>query len=456
MLAAHRQSFNASWSAEKYRGFLDALDRRVGSRVAFRVCETPCFFPQALVDTCARAGAELLEQLLSDPAYRRASDLTIPAEFNVPREAPRPLFAAVDFGLVHTAGGELEPRLVEIQGFPSLYCFQVALAQQFVESFRLDAGLRIIADGASLEEYQATLRRALLGGHPAEHVVLLEIDPHEQKTLPDFLLTERLCGVRAVNIRHVLKHGRTLLYLRDGRRTAIRRIYNRAIVDELVRKKVQLPFGFTDDLDVEWAGHPNWFFRISKFSLPYLQHPCVPQTWFLDAFSFGRSDSACIPSDPASLKPEISHRPSQTPGTPSALTALALPHNLENYVLKPLYSFAGLGVRVGPTRADLDAIPPAQRHNYILQRRMPFVPVVETPHGPTQAEIRVLYIDRSALHDLHPPARGEAHGSPVASHPPLRNWALGPLIIRMGRGKMMGVDHNRDLQWVGASAGLIV
>jgi hypothetical protein len=424
MIPALRRAFNASWTPAKYRAFLEALDRRVGTHVGFRVCETPCFFPRALLDGIAAAGAELLEQLLASAEYRRASDATIPPEWNVPNESERPLFAAVDFGLIRNERGELEPRLVEIQGFPSLYCFQVAMAQQFVESYGLDPSLGIILGGAGVDDYYRALRGAILGAHDPEHVVLLEIDPQEQKTLPDFLCTERVCGMRTVNIREVIKEGNRLFYAREGKRVPIRRIYNRAIVDELVRKKVALPFRFTDELDVEWAGHPNWFFRISKFSLPYLKHPAVPETKFLDQL-------------------------------------VSIPDDLENYVLKPLYSFAGLGVVVGPARADLDAIPAAQRHNYILQRRMRFEPFIETPHGPTQAEIRILYVGQtsrsvpctsSALAATStPPALA---GPPLPDPCPLSNWTLGPAIVRMGRGKMMGVDHNRDLEWVGASAAL--
>lgn len=414
MLPSYRQAFNASWSTPKYRAFLDALDQRCGTHIKFRVCETPCFFPQTLIDQCAQAGAEMLEQLLGDKEYRRASDVTIPAEFHVPREDARPLFAAVDFGLVRSARGTLEPRLVEIQGFPSLYCFQLAMAEQFLESYGLDGGLCTIADGATVDAYWGTLHTAIVGAHDSETVILLEIDPLEQKTLPDFLLTEKKLGVRAVNIRDVIREGEKIYARKEGKRIPIRRIYNRAIVDELVRKNVQLPFRFTDELDVEWAGHPNWFFRISKFSIPFLRHPFVPQTRFLDQME-------------------------------------RIPGNLENFVLKPLYSFAGLGVRVGPSRADLDAIPATQRHNYILQERMRFEPVIETPHGATQAEIRVLYIDRATAHG----ARGAERPTNAAANEPLSKWALGPLVIRMGRGKMMGVDHNRDLEWVGASAGLM-
>src|SRR6185369_10778795 len=142
---------------------------------------------------------------------------------------------------------------------------------------------------------------AVLGGHAPDEVVLLEIDPAHQKTLPDFLLTEKLLGIRTVCITQVEKRGRKLYH--NGR--AIERIYNRVIVDELVRRGIETPFDYRDELDVEWAGHPNWYFRISKFSIPFLKHPSVPRTCFL-------SDG--------------------------------VPDDLQNWVLKPLYSFAGLGV----------------------------------------------------------------------------------------------------------------
>jgi hypothetical protein len=143
---------------------------------------------------------------------------------------------------------------------------------------------------------------------------------------------------------------------------------------------------------VEWAGHPNWYFRISKFSIPYLKHASVPKTWFLDRLN-------------------------------------EIPPDLENYALKPLYSFAGLGVVIAPTKKDVAAIPVEKRPYYILQERMHFEPVIATPFGGTKAEVRVMYIWLDEL-------------TPVMT------------IIRMGRGLMMGVDHNKNMEWVGASAGL--
>jgi hypothetical protein len=397
MIPAIRQRFNANFTPEKYRHFLTHLDERCGTHIKFRNSETPCFFPRALIEQMAAYGKKLIEQLLTGPAsadYRRRSDATIPPEFNAPGETPRPLFIQVDFGLIRNAAGGIEPRLVEIQGFASLYAYQAALAQQYEESYALrhmDASLRFLPAGMDLDAYYALLRRAILAGHDAENVVLMEIDPYDQKTLPDFLATQELFGIKIVNISDILKQGNQLFYQHHGKNIPIRRIYNRVIVDELMRKNKTLPFSFRDDLDVEWAGHPNWFFRLSKFSIPFLKHSCVPKTWFLHEL-----DS--LPDDP------------------------------ENCVLKPLYSFAGIGVIVGPTLEDLQRIPPEKRVEYILQERLSFAPVIETPCGPTQAEVRVMFIWLDTLQQ-------------------------GPTLVRTGRGKMMGVDYNRNLDWVGSSAG---
>jgi hypothetical protein len=402
MIPSLRQQFNDSFTPDKYQLFLRRVDEACGTHVQFRLSETPCFFPKPLVDRMASDGQELIRQLVDDSSYRAKSDEAVPAEFQVPNEAPHPMFVQVDFGLVRDAGGELRPKLVELQAFPSLYAYQGPLAEAYIDvyglaaasGFRLPASgrLKYLLSGLETSSYRELLRRAIVGSHDPQNVILMEIDPLHQKTLPDFLLTEKMLGVKTVDIVDLKKDGACLYYERDGKRIPIRRIYNRAIVDELERKNVKLSFDWRDDLDVEWAGHPNWYFRISKFSIPYLKHASVPKTWFLD-----RLDE--IPAD------------------------------LENYALKPLYSFAGLGVVIAPTKADIAAIPADKRPYYILQERMQFEPLIATPFGGTKAEVRVMYIWLDEL-------------TPVLT------------IIRMGRGLMMGVDHNKNMEWVGASAAL--
>jgi hypothetical protein len=422
MIPSLRKQFNARFNPDKYQAFLRRIDELSGTHVEFRLSETPCFFPKELLERMANDGKELIRQLVDNPEYRKKSNEAVPAEFKVPNEAPHPMFVQVDFGLVRDASGKLQPKLVELQAFPSLYAYQTYLAETYLDVYGLrelgllpeesrfltapsaqfgmttregepaDSKLKYFLSGLDQASYRELLKRAIVGDHDPENVILMEIDPLHQKTLPDFLLTEKMLGVRAVDIASIKKDGSRLYYERGGRRVPIERIYNRAIVDELERKSVKLNFDWRDDLDVEWAGHPNWYFRISKFSIPYLKHASVPKTWFLD-----RLDE--IPAD------------------------------LDNYALKPLYSFAGLGVVIAPKKEDIAAIPAEKRPYYILQERMHFEPVIETPFGGTKAEVRVMYIWVDEL-------------TPALT------------IIRMGRGLQMGVDHNKNMEWVGASAGL--
>jgi hypothetical protein len=396
MIPALREAFNRNFVPETYHQLLKNLAASAGTPIAFRVSETPCFLPKALLDQMADYGRELVLQLVDNPEYRRASDATVPPQYNVPNESPRPMFLQVDFGLVRNADGELEPKLVELQAFPSLYGYQPVLARQYIESYGLPSNLGIYLGGYDHDRYLQLMRELIVGGHDPENVILLEIHPEGQKTLCDFLITQRELGIAIVDILKLKKRGRRLFYEKAGREIEVRRIYNRCIVDELERKDIALPFDLREPLDVEWAGHPNWYYRISKFSIPFLKHKCVPETWPLDQNSI-------------------------------------VPRDNQNYVLKPLYSFAGTGIKFDPTQAEVDAIPAEQRPNYILQQRMRFEPVIKTPHGMTQAEIRIMYV--------------WPEGGKLAPVLPL---------LRMGRGIMMGVDHNRNLEWVGGSAALWV
>jgi hypothetical protein len=396
MIPALREAFNRNFRPEIYQQLLKNLEASAGTPIAFRVAETPCFLPKALLDQMAGYGRDLVLQLVDNPEYRRASDVTVPPQYNVANESPRPMFLQVDFGLVRNAEGELEPKLVELQAFPSLYAYQPELAKEYVDSYGLAKNLGVYLGGYTRDTYQQLMRELIVGGHDPENVILLEVNPEKQKTLCDFLLTQHDLGIAIVDILKLKKRGTGLFYEKDGREIPVRRIYNRCIMDELARKEIELPFDLTQPLDVEWAGHPNWYYRISKFSIPYLKHKCVPRTWLLDQNS-------------------------------------TVPRDNENYILKPLYSFAGLGIKFNPTQADVDAIPADQRQHYMLQERMRFEPVIDTPHGMTQAEIRIMYAW---------PEGGDL--TPVLP------------LLRMGRGIMMGVDHNRNLEWVGGSAALWV
>ncbi|MGB8260948.1 MAG: hypothetical protein WCE75_11380 [Terracidiphilus sp.] len=416
MIAPLRSRFNRDFTSAAYHRLLQVLAERCGGAIEFRVAETPIFVPRSLLDQMASEGAGLSGALMADSAYLDAARLAIPSGYAVAAETDHPHFLTADFALVRDEQGELAPRLVEIQAFPSVYGYQAVLADAYREAFALPDGLGCFLGGVDEQAYWELLARTIVGRHDPENVALTEVDPGHQKTRADFAITARRLGIAVVDIARLEPVGNRLHYRNPaGRLVPIHRIYNRAIADELIARRIQLPFDLARPWDVEWAGHPNWYFLVSKFSLPWLcrtpgAHPVVPPAAFLDDFLRGPGRELLVAS-----------------GVP--LPAAAPGAVYGELLLKPLFSFAGKGIHFAPTQEQLEAISPAHRPGYLLQQRMSFVPTIDTPHGPTQAEIRILYLwpDGGSL-------------TPVLS------------LVRLGRGKMMGVDHNRNQEWVGASA----
>ncbi len=390
MIPSLRRAYNAAFTLEKYQRYKDGLEAEAGCPIPFRLAESPVFLPFDLREEMVRSAQEIWSQL-SMPENLRRSLEAVPPEYDVPGCDEQPLFAQADFAVIRDADGRLVPRLIELQAFPSLYAFQLFQSLALRDITPEGEGLDLFLSGLDAEGYRRVLGDAILAGTPAENVVLLDIDPPSQKTYVDFALTEKLWGIRAVCVTKVKKRGRELWYQRDGKPTRILRIYNRLIFDELVLKGIRLPFDLRDPLDLTWAGHPNWYFRWSKHSLPAIRHVTVPEARFL-------SDLTVPPRD------------------------------LENWVLKPLFSFAGAGVKVEVTPADLAAIPPEHRRSTLLMRKVEYAPVIETNDGNhSKAEIRIMFVWKD--------------GKPL----PVTTLA------RLSQGKMMGVAFNKDRTWVGSS-----
>ena len=391
MIPALRQRYNAAFTEERYAAFTRELKQAMYWPVDFRVAESPLFLDEHATREIVRAAGDIVGQLAT-PAFRAHAKTAIPPGLEVPAETEWPHFLAVDFALCHDAAGRVLPQLIELQGFPTVACWQVLLARSYKKHFpAIPADFTPYLGGLDEEGYLAALRTAMLGDCLPENTVLLEIEPDQQKTRVDFACTHALLGVRPMCVTKLIKHGRQLFYPSGGREVPVHRIFNRVIFDELLRKKPPMRFSFFDDLDVQWAGHPNWYFRISKHTLPFLQSPYVPPCHFV-------SELKEIPAD------------------------------LENYVCKPLYSFAGLGVDITPTREKIAAIPnPAE---WLLQRKVAYAPVMETPDGPAKAEIRLIFA-------------GDGTGMP----------GLINNLVRLTKGAMHGVDFNKGRTWVGASAG---
>lgn len=395
MIPQLRQAFNDSFREEDYKAMMDWITTQCeGYEVTFRIAETPVFFEDNLRDRLVQA-CEEITAILRTPAFLEKSKSAILPQHQVPNETPHTHFLVVDFGICRDENGELIPQLVEIQGFPSLFCYQMLLGNAYRRFFHVPADMTPFFGGLEDSTYIETLRHLILGDCHPENVILLEIEPMKQNTAVDFVVTKHYLGIEYVCISDLIVEGRDVYYEKNGRKIQVQRIYNRIIFDELdKRSDLQRQFDFTHDYNIQWVGHPNWFFRISKHSLPLLNSRYVPASHYLSDLE-------------------------------------TMPDNLDDYVLKPLFSFAGAGVNVHPTMADIDAIPVSDRHLYILQRKMHYEPVVETLDEPAKCEVRMMMVWPDG-----------------AEKPHLINN-----LIRLSKAELVGVRYNKDKTWVGSSAG---
>jgi len=392
MISSIRQAFNQKFTQEAYRNYIKDLEDVYPGQLDFRVAETPIFIPKDFTQKMLDACDAILDQVTTEE-YRRQSDKAIPTQLNVPGQDEYPHCIAFDFGICINEENNLEPQLIEMQGFPTLFAWEAVIPEIYEKHFWCPEGYSVYLNGFDKTSYIDLLKRVIVGETPVENVVLLEIFPEKQKTRVDFSATEDLLGIRAVCLTQLIQEGKDLYYLRDGVKTKIERIYNRLIFDDLfqqtpdVQEKGKI---MLQELNVKWIPHPNWFYRLSKFSLPFVKHPYVPETKFLN---------------------EVKE----------------LPADLENYVVKPLFSFAGQGVIIDVTKEQIENIPDPE--NWIIQRKVKYASVIETPDEPAKAEIRLFYF-----------------WEPGAKRPIAANN-----LARLSKGKMVGVRYNKDKSWVGGT-----
>lgn len=391
MIPEIRSEFNKDFTEKKYQDFLKDLDSKHPGDISFRVAETPVFIPKDFTKKMLEA-CEAIVDIIAKPDFKERTQRAIPENENVPDENDHTDFIAFDFGICENENGDLEPQLVEMQGFPTLFGFQAYYPSVLEKHFDIPKNFSPYLNGYDEISYIQLLKEIILNGHQPENVILLELKPHEQKTKIDFYCTQDYLHIPIVCLTGLIQEGKKLFYKKDGRKIEIKRIYNRIIFDELSKLKDSLGdvVDITQPFDVEWAPHPNWFYRISKFTLPMIHHPYVPKTFYLN---------------------EVTQ----------------IPNDLENYVLKPLFSFAGQGVIIDVEKKDIESI--TDPENWILQRKVKYADVIKTPNIPAKAEIRIFYFWKN----------GDAR--PIA----VNNLA------RLSKGKMIGVRYNTDKDWVGGS-----
>ncbi len=392
MIPELRTPFNASFQEAAYQKCLDWVAGQTSHRQPFRIAETPVFIPKLLKERLITACEEIVD-VIAKPNFKDLSHRALLSGQTVPGETPHSTFLQFDFGVCIDENGDFTPQLIEAQGFPSLYFFQDLLAKAYRTHFDLPEHYTHLFGGLNSETYIEKLRRIIIGDHDPEQVILLEIEPEKQTTAIDFICAKQAIGIEYVCISELKKEGRDVYYYKEGRKIQVKKIFNRVIFDELIRRDdLKREFYLTHEHNVEWIGHPNWFFRISKHTLPLLQSQYVPTSYYLNELE-------------------------------------EFPEDLHNYVLKPLYSFAGTGVIINLNRFDLEAI--TDPENYILQRKVQYAPVIPTPDGPSKCEIRMMLL-----------------WDPNEDRPQLVNN-----LIRLSKGEMVGVRYNKDKTWVGGSVG---
>ena len=393
MISKYRELFNAQFTDQKYQDFKNDIASDFNYLPTFRVAETPFFISRTLKQQLIEGCKEVIS-FINKEDFKTLTDKSLELNHKVPNEDEHTTFLAIDFGICEE-NGEVVPKLIEVQGFPSLYNYQANLYEKFKNQYSFLEELTPFFDGIDYPQYQDILEEVICSDYPKENVILLEIEPEKQNTKIDFYYCKRDIGIPTVCVTELIKRGKTLLYRNsEGNEILVKRIYNRVIFDELdLRTDLKLNFRFSDDLDVEWAGHPNWFFRISKFILPYLKGKYFIETTLL-----------------SELK--------------------EIPEDLENYVLKPLFSFSGTGVIFHVKKEDIENV--VEKELYILQKKVNYIPIVQSPNGKVKAEVRVLCVWK------------KDDKSPTL----LCN------LVRLSRGEMIGVKFNKDKDWVGGTLGL--
>tara|TARA_R110002126_G_scaffold291415_2_gene452276 strand:+ start:52919 stop:54121 length:1203 start_codon:yes stop_codon:yes gene_type:complete len=396
MIQKDRALYNQNFTEEKYTDFIDDIVSQFNYKVPFKIAETPVFIPKDLKERLITACKDVMKIINQDNFKELTQGAFFDSNTIVPNEDENAKFIQLDFGICKDNEGNLVPKLIELQGFPSLYFFQELLGRMYRKHFGnvIPENYSQHINAMTNQEYIALLQQEIVGDTNPKQVILLEIEPDKQATAVDFYATEKALGITVLCISKLIKKGKELFYGDDkGNEIKILKIYNRIIFDELFqREDLQREFDFLDEVDVTWIGHPNWFYRISKYTMPLLKGEFVPKSYYLNQLK-------------------------------------EIPEDLENYVLKPLYSFAGVGVEIHVTKAMIAAID--NKSGYLLQEKVAYAPIIETMDVPAKCEVRMMLLHNS-----------KTNKTEIVSN-----------LIRMSKGEMVGVKYNKDKNWVGGTTG---
>lgn len=392
MISQYRNIINEQFSEVKYAEMIQLMDKKYPSALEFRICETPIFIPQYFTKRIVNAGENIIGQL-DVLTNKNVFQNAILPNYRLPGNEKYCPFLLLDFGVCKDEKGDLVPKLIELQGFPSMYFWELQERDLYRKLYDFSTDVNDLFQGMNTSDYLKLLRKIILDDCSPEEVVLMDFRPEKQKTRIDFQIAKSLLGIQIKCISQLFAdENGNVYYWNHGKKKPVKRIYNRLILDEFFAKKDQLPryLDIFQPLQIDWVAHPNWFYTYSKFCLPFLQDECVPDTKFVSELS-------------------------------------EIPTNLSDFVLKPIDSFAGNGVKINVQLSDFHNIDPER---WILQRKVDYASVVPSPSGAlSKVELRMMYFKYS-------------------ENEPYR---LVHNLARLSKGNMSGVNHNQSSEWTGSS-----
>lgn len=388
MIKEIRKQYNDYFSEDLYRHLKASIEKDFPNAIDFRLAETPVFISKDLKDKMLTACEDIIDVVLRSD-FKSLTNRSIPHLYNIPEDNHFPEMLVFDFGICENSNGELVPQLVEMQGFPSLFAYQLKLDELFRNSTPIPKNFSSFLNGYDPNSCRQLLTEMIVGNYDPEEVILLELFPEQQKTRIDFKYTEALLAIQTVCLTELIAEGSHIFYFKNGKKIQVKRIFNRVIFDELKKQSAPLNIDLSHTYNVEWIPHPNWYYRISKFTLPFINSPYVPTTYFLNE--------------------------------------IKMPIPLASFVLKPLFSYAGKGVNINVTQKDLDAIPDPE--NWILQKKISYAPIINTPDENAITELRLFYFWKKEW------------SRPLAVHN----------LARISKGPMIGTRFQSDKKWVGGT-----
>lgn len=349
MFTKIREQFNAVFDISQSKNIWDDIDKEFPGYRDFKIAEIPVFLDNELKSKLLMAGNTCLDVILAPDFIQK----NMGSEFQFGQKNSKPDFICLDFAITLNEHDEFIPKLIEAQGFPTLLGFQQYLTGKFKKHCQIPSGFTSHFNRINAFHFSEKIGSILK--QYGDDTVLLEAYPEKQRTRLDFKLTEAYWGIKTVCLSQIEANSGKLYYKTGDNLKPINAIYNRVIIEEVVKTYPELltKIELLKEVEVSWISHPDWYYLISKAALPLFKGPYVPSSKI-----FYKGDD--------------------------------IPENLEDYILKPLFEYGGDGVQLDLNQSIFESC--LENVPYLLQQKVRYADCILLPNGQKRkAEIRLIY-----------------------------------------------------------------